>query len=259
MKKMFVMLTLITGIAAGNGLARARIKANFSGKWVLDMQKTHDVPARLQSYKMNVTQTDRQITVESKVKGELRPARVAEGGGSPGGDEGGGGYPGGGQRGGGYPGGGYPGGGYPGGGYPGGGMPRVGFPGGGRFPGGRRGGYPGGPGGLREQMRKSMAFAMVTPIATYNLDGSSSTMQVEKPIPGSETLKAGWKKKGHQLDLSRVENLRGGERSIKVQEQWMLSKDGRTLDVQRSVDTPRGSTKVKMIFSREEARSGSAN
>lgn len=253
MKKWFIILVLITGISAGNGLARGRAKTNFSGTWVLDMQKTQDVPSRLQSYKMNVTETDRQIIVKSKVEGELRSPRVpdgGEGGGYPGGEEGGGGrYPGGGQRGGGYPGGG----------YPGGGIPGIGFPRGGRFPIGRRGGYPGSTGGRGEQMRKSMAFAMVTPIAIYNLDGSSSTTQVEKPIPGSETLKAAWKKRGKQLDLSRVESLRGGERSIKVHEQWRLSKDGRTLEVQRSVNTPRGSTKVKMIFSKEESAIHSAN
>ena len=99
---------------------------------------------------------------------------------------------------------------------------------------------------------------MVTPVATYNLDGSTSTMRVEKPIPGSATLKAGWKKNGKQLDLSRVEDLRGGERTIKVQEQWKLSKDGSDLEVERHVDTPRGSTKIMMIFSRDQATSGGA-
>jgi len=108
-------------------------------------------------------------------------------------------------------------------------------------------------------MRKTMAFAMVTPSATYDLDGASTTTQVEKPIPGSETLKADWKKGGRQLNLSRVENLRGGERSIKVKEQWKLSKDGRTLELQRTVDTPRGSTKAKMIFVRDKASGTNAS
>ena len=106
-------------------------------------------------------------------------------------------------------------------------------------------------------MRKSMAFDMVTPTAIYNLDGSSSTVQIDKPIPGAATLKADWKKSGKQLNLSKVENIRGGERTIKVQEQWKLSKDGKVLEVQRTVNTPRGSAKVKMIFNKEEGSAGS--
>jgi hypothetical protein len=260
MKKLFILAALIIVLTAGSSFALCGgVRTNFSGKWVLDMNKTHDVPGRLQSYNMNVTQTARQITVDSKIEGDLGRARgpggdEGTGGGYPGGDEGGsgGGYPEGRQRGGGYPGGGYPGGGFPGGGgYPGGGFPR-----GGGFPGGRRGGgYPGGAGGRGEQMRKSMAFSTITPTATYNLDGSSSTMQVDKPIPGSETLKATWKKSGKQLDLSNVKNIRGGDRTIKVQEQWKLSKDGKVLEVQRTVNTPRGSAKVKMIFNKEEGPS----
>lgn len=108
-------------------------------------------------------------------------------------------------------------------------------------------------------MRKSMAFAMVIPTARYALDGSSTTVEVDKPIPGSETLKAVWKKGGRQLNLSRVENLRGSESSMKVKEQWKLSKDGRTLELQRTVDTPRGSAKVKMIFVRDETAGGNAS
>jgi hypothetical protein len=255
MKNRIAFIALMLTLPAGYSFAKGGKRADFSGKWALDMNKTQDIPSQLQSYTMSVTQTSRQISVDSKVEGNFRRER------QPGGGQEGGGYPGGPRRGGGYPGGGYPGGRFPGGGYPGGGYPGGGYPGGGypggRFPGGRRGGgYPGGPGGRGEQMRKSMAFSMVAPSATYNLDGSSSTMQVDKPIPGSETLKAAWKKSGKRMDLSRVEDLRGGERTIKVQEQWTLSKDGKVLELQRTVTTPRGSTKIKMIFNKEESSSG---
>jgi hypothetical protein len=264
MKKVLALAALLAAFPATYCLAAGGTQANFAGNWVLDAQKTKDVPSRLQSYQMNVAQNAQQITVDSKVEGSFRRE------GSRSGEEGGGsGYPEGGPQGGNYPGGGdgYPGGRYPGGGYPGGG--RVGFPGGGGYPGGgyprgggfpggrRGGGYPGGPGGRGEQMRKGMAIMMVIPKATYNLDGSKSTMDIEKPIEGSATLKAGWKKSGKQLDLSRVEDLRGGERTIKVQEQWSITKDG-LLEIDRSVNTPRGSTKVKMFFTRQESTSGSA-
>ena len=260
MKKLVAILALSTAMTAGYSFAGGGgTQANFSGKWILDMQKTKDVPSRLQSYKMNVTQTGQQITVESNVEGSFRQTdgqEGQEGGGYPEGGSQGGRYPGGGSR---YPGGG---GGYPGGGrFPGGGggFPGGGFPGGGGgFPGGRRGGgYPGGMGSRGEQMRKGMAFMMVIPNATYNLDGTQSTAEIKRPIPGEATLKAAWKKTGKELDLSRVEDLRGGDRTIKVQEQWLLSKDG-LLEIERSVDTPRGTTKVKMFFARNQGATGSA-
>ena len=105
-------------------------------------------------------------------------------------------------------------------------------------------------------MRKSMAFAMISPTATYYLDGTASTMKVDKPIPGTAMLTAAWKKGGKQLDLLKEESLRGGERTIKVQEQWKLSKDGKVLEVERTVSTPRGSAKAKMIFAREDSPGG---
>lgn len=106
-------------------------------------------------------------------------------------------------------------------------------------------------------MRKGMAFMMVIPRAAYNLDGTKTTTDIDKPIPGSATLQADWKKSGKQLDLSRVEDLRGGDRTVKVKEQWSLSKDG-LLEIERNVNTPRGSAKVKMFFTKIESPSGGA-
>lgn len=248
MKRLFTLIAIITILPAGYCLANSsKGRANFSGTWVLDTAKTHNVPRRLQSYKMTVVETTKRLVVNSKIKGDFKPRFRPEG------EEGGGGYPES-PRGGGFPGGG--------GGYPGGGFPHGGFPGGG-FPGGRRGGFPGGPGGRgglgarREQMRKFMAFAMISPKATYNLDGTATSMKVEQPIPGSALLKAAWKKGGKQLDLSKVQSIRGGERTIKVQEQWKLSKAGSVLEIQRIVNTPRGSAKVKMFFDKEAGTAGS--
>ena len=91
---------------------------------------------------------------------------------------------------------------------------------------------------------------MLLPSATYNLDGTQSAVKVDRPIPGSATLKAAWKKGGKQLDLFAEESLRGGDRSLKSKEQWELSGDGNVLKVRRTVETPRGSETIKMIFSR---------
>lgn len=252
MKRLFTLAAIITIFPAGYCLARSsKTLANFSGTWVLDMAKTHNVPRRLQSLKMNVTQTTEHMIVNTEVKGDFRPefrrGGEQDGGGLPGGSRDGGGFPGGGgypRRGGGFPGGGFPGGGFPG------GRRGSGFPGG---PGGRSG--PGGPGG---QVRKSMAFAMISPTATYDLDGTATSTKVDRPIPGSALLKAAWKKDGKQLDLSKVESIRGGERTIKIREQWKLSKDKKVLEIDRTVNTPRGSAKVKMIFDKEADKTGGA-
>lgn len=251
-RKLSVFAALIALMPTSYGLARGpKAQTNFSGRWVLDMAQTHNVPSRLQSFKMNVRQSAKYLTVNSKVKGDFQRSFRREG---TEGDDGS--SPGSRPQGGGYPGGGYPGraGGYPGGGgYPGiGRFPGGRFPGGG-FPGGHRGGFPG---GHAERMRKFMAFSMINPKETYALDGTASSMKVDRPIPGTALLKAAWKKGGKQLDLSRVESLRGGERTIKVREQWKLLKGGSVLQVERTVDTPRGSAKAKMIFDRLESPAG---
>lgn len=235
MKKLIIRVALITALAAANGLAGAGgAQTDFSGWWVLDLHKTHDVPGHLQSYQMEVTQTGKLITIQTRVEGDFRVDRrsqPAAGGGRN--------YPGGRQRGGGFPGGG-------------GRMP--GLPRGGGFPGGRSG-YPGGssgrgPAGPDTQVMKAMAFSTASRVATYNLDGTPSKVQVEKPIPGSTTLQATWQKEGKQLNLSIVENIRGNTKPLKVREKWKLSKDGQRLEVERSVHTPRGSAKIKMVFNK---------
>jgi hypothetical protein len=64
-------------------------------------------------------------------------------------------------------------------------------------------------------------------------------------------LSAAWKKDGKQLDLVAEESLRGGDRSLKSKEHWELSEDRKVLKVRRTVETPRGSETIKMIFNRQ--------
>jgi hypothetical protein len=205
-------------------------QTNFSGNWVLNKDKTRNLPPRLEGYTMVVEQSENQLTVQSKVEGDLRPPEREPNGEFPGG----GGIPG-------SPGdSGFPGG--PGGGFPGG-------PGSGGFPGGRGGGkLPGGapPSGL-------MAFAMVIPSATYSLDGQQSTAEVERPRPGKATLTAKWAKDRKVLELSAVRHLefQGKDVSFTSKERWSLSEDGEVLTLQRAVETPRGKDTVKLTFLKE--------
>ena len=209
---------------------------DFSGVWVLDKEKTHDLPPKLKSYTMVVLQNEQQLGVETKLEGDLRPPQGQPGEGFPGGGSPGG--PGGGGSPGGPGGGGFPGG--PGGG----GSP--GGPGGGGFPGGPGGGgFPGG--GPRSG---AMALRMVIPKATYSLDGKETTVEIKGSMPGTLKLKAKWAKDRKALELSSVREADFGGHSVTFtsKERWTLSDGGEVLKVQRSVESPRGTDTVKLTF-----------
>jgi len=201
----------------------APAQTDFSGTWVLDKAKTGNLPSRLQGYTMVVTQSEQQLTVETKVEGDFRPPERESGDGFPGG----GGFPGG-SRGGGFPGG----------------------PGGGGFPGGPGGGgFPGGgpPSGL-------MALGMVIPSATYSLDGKETTAELEGRMPGTATLRAKWTKdrKGLELSMVRHVDIQGNSATFTSKERWKLSEGGAVLSLQRTVETPRGTDTVKLTFNKEK-------
>jgi hypothetical protein len=255
MKRMLVVYSLIGALTFGAWAVNAApAPTDFSGTWVLDMEKTPNLPEKLESYTLVVTQNAEQLTVETKITGDLRPAGAP--GGGPGGGgrrSGGGGFPGGG-RGAGGGGGGFPGAGSGGGG--GGGFP-GGSGGGGGFPGGRQGGgdFPGGPGGGPGGARapRGMALAMAMPNTTYLLNGKETKMEMEGPMPGSATLKAKLKKDGKQLELTiaRHLNLQGNEVTLTTKERWELSEDGKVLKVQRTVETPMGLEEAKLTFNKQ--------
>lgn len=222
-------------------------QVDFSGTWVLDKQKTHDLPSGLKSYTMAVTQTEHQFVVETKVEGDLRPPERGPSAGFPGaggptGGAGGGG-PTGATRGGGPTGGGLPGG------------ARGGGPSGGTA----GGGFPGGPtgGGLpgSEPTPGAMALRMAFPKATYSLDGNETTAQFGGPTPSNVRFKAKWAKDGKWLELTSVRDVNFGEYSaiFTTKERWTLSEGGEVLKLQRTVVTSQGSDAIKLIFRKGQA------
>jgi hypothetical protein len=110
MKRLLAVCSLVGILAGANWVgSAAQAQANFSGTWVLDKEKTSNLPPQLESYTMIVTQSDRELSVETKIVGDFRPP------GGPGGPPGAGarpgeGFPGAGARPGGGPPGGGPGG-----------------------------------------------------------------------------------------------------------------------------------------------------
>jgi hypothetical protein len=221
--KMFLAI-LGTFIFSYSAFPAEPTQTDYSGTWVLDKSKTRNLPPKLQSYTMVVTQTEEQLTVETKVEGDLRPPRHESdedfpgGGGPPGGPGGEGGFPGGPQTG---------------------GPPPEGP--GGDFPGG------GPPSGV-------MALGMVIPSATYLLDGKETTVELEGRMPGTATLKAKWAKDKKAIELSAVRHVefQGNRMSFTTKETWKLSADGEVLNLQRTVETLRGTDTVKLTFNNKE-------
>ena len=208
--------------------------ADFTGVWTLDKTKTKDLPAALESYRLQVTQDAQQITIESQMEGDLGPT-----GGMP--DGGGMGRP----RGGGMPGGGGGGGG--GMGIPGGGGGGMGIPG------------SGGP-EIPKEVVMQMALRAAIPKASYNLDGKETVVELPDPPTsegrpalqgGSAILKATWKKGGKQLELVSIRKItiRGEDRAMSNKDLCELEKGG-TLIVRRSIETPMGAKEVKLYFTK---------
>lgn len=211
-----ILVTSVAWLACGGSAVSAEHdQPDFTGTWILDKAKTHDLPSQLKSYTMTVKQTLQALAVATKVEGDFSPPEGGPGDG--------------------FPGGGPPGG--PGGGFPGG-------PGGdGPPPGGPPGGGP--PSGL-------IALSTVIPTATYSLDGKETEAQVAGRMGGTATLKARWTKDGKSLQLSAVRqsDFQGNTVPLTTKEKWTFSKEGNVLNVLRTVEAPFGTDELKLIFKR---------
>jgi hypothetical protein len=234
----FCLLSLL--VWGGARLGAAPRISDFSGTWTLDKSKTSNLPPQLESYHMRINQSAHQLTVKTEIAGDFQRALTP--------DENAPQRPQSRRRGDGYPGGGM--------GIPGVGFPRrrgMGYPGGpgGRYPGGNRGGYPRG-----NRRRGGMALRMGPPDATYSLDGHSTNVALQHPFTGNASVKTAWKKGGKLLEFITLRDLTERDEIINSTEGWQLSKDGSVLKVRRSVKTPQGTEKVKLIFNKTGSAGG---
>ena len=193
---------------------------------------------------MAVTQNEQQIVISTKLEGTLPPLEVgldqvsSDIGGSAGNPTGGGISNNSRGAGGGNP---------------------VGSSDGGGFPSGRAGGgaSPNGPVGddlpRNGPPSGTLALRMVSPMATYALDGKETTSQVQTPTPGTLTLKAKWSKDRKNLELSTFEEavFKGHRETFTSKERWTLSEGGEALKVQRTVETPQGPDSIKLVFRKD--------
>lgn len=223
--------------------------ADFSGRWLLDVSQTKNLPRGLESYSMLVTQNPDQLKVKTELKGDLSSAIDLNGPGS-------------------VPGAGSPGR-YPGS-YPGriGGMGRMG---GARMPVGGAGsgpmsegipgmGVPGSGGGQPRSAgraeSRSAAFTLYPEGAVYKLNGTQSTAELSGPEHQDAASKAEWAKDGKLLKISLKSTGESGMsgRGIDFKDQWKLSKDGQALLVDRTVHSPSGSATFHLVFRKQAAR-----
>ena len=159
---------------------------NFGGTWTLDVAKSKlDERARIESQTLTVTQTDKDIKVETATK------RIP--------------------------------------------MPE---------------GYQGGPAGGMARGGGMMGGGDMP--TTYALDGKETKTEVQGPMGAMPvTLKA--KFDGGKLHLSRSSTMSGpmGEMTMMTKEVWELSTDGKTLTVNTTRNTPRGTDTTTRVFAKK--------
>jgi hypothetical protein len=85
--KIKIVLMAVFCMLLGVGIVAAQEKANFAGSWTLDVSKSKlSERSPIESMTMKVTQTDKEISVETKTVRKQRPEGEARGGmGRPGG------------------------------------------------------------------------------------------------------------------------------------------------------------------------------
>ncbi len=86
--------------------------------------------------------------------------------------------------------------------------------------------------------------------ATYKLDGTETTAEVQGRMPGKAVRKAKWLSDGKILELVDVRNVnfQGNEFKITITDHWELADGGKTLKVHRTTETPQGPRENKLTF-----------
>lgn len=87
----------------------------------------------------------------------------------------------------------------------------------------------------------------------YKLDGTETATQMEGQMPGKRTTKGAWKDGGKMLELNSVfaGEVQGTAFTATTTQHWMLSADGKTLDVHSKTESPRGTQEVKYVLTKK--------
>lgn len=226
MKRTIATFTLCSAMLVGFGVvAFAQSRVDFSGTWTLDAKKTRDVPADLKSYHLTVKQDEKQLSVESKIDGNLSPSPVPEqnrphhssaqnavhaaisGGGSSTGAVGG-------------------------------------------------GAGDATSGGNKVVFAHGKALATVFRRFTCELDGKEVVRETGGLSPGKIKRRASWKKGDKTLEiyLERDFEVQGNQFTSYVREVWELADGGKVLRIKRTVNLLAGWDETTLVFNRESAK-----
>lgn len=223
MKKQFAAITLLGTMLIGFGVvAAAQTRADFSGTWALDVKKTRDVPADLKSYHLTVKQDEKQISVESKVEGNLSPATVADPNKSPQSSA---------QH-----------------------AINTAVAGGGSSTGSVGGGAGDATsGGNKIVFAPGRALATVFRRFTCDLDGKEVVREAGGLSPGKMKRRASWRKgdKALEVYLERDFEVQGNQFTSYVKEVWELAEGGKVLKIKRTVNLLAGWDETTLVFNRE--------
>ncbi|HEY6121081.1 MAG TPA: hypothetical protein VIV66_14065 [Pyrinomonadaceae bacterium] len=89
--------------------------------------------------------------------------------------------------------------------------------------------------------------------ATYNLDGSETSMEMQGRMPGKGILKANWSGDGNALDLTTKRSGTGpnGEFSFTSVDKLTLSEGGKVLTDVRHSEGPRGPQDSTLVYTKK--------
>jgi hypothetical protein len=86
----------------------------------------------------------------------------------------------------------------------------------------------------------------------FNLDGSKSKAQFTGRMAGEGTVYLEKKDDGQiVLHTERELNFQGNAVTIKVTEVWQLADGGKTLNCKRTIESPRGTQEVNLVFNKK--------
>ncbi|HKR00834.1 MAG TPA: hypothetical protein VJT09_09175 [Pyrinomonadaceae bacterium] len=87
---------------------------------------------------------------------------------------------------------------------------------------------------------------------SYKLDGSKAKAQMGGRMPGEATIYLEQKEDGKVvLHVLRELNFQGNAVTITITESWELMDNGKTLKAKRTVESPRGTQEMEMVYTKK--------
>ena len=97
-----------------------------------------------------------------------------------------------------------------------------------------------------------MALFFTTNVATYNLNGDEAKVDIKQGgnVTGVARIRTKLDKSGSQIQFTNIRrmNTAKGDIEITTREVWKLSKDGKSLRFERTVETPSARDQIVLML-----------